>query len=246
MNCEWAAALTRFDCRPMRTHSGDACLEIGTPFSIPGGHAINLYLVEEGSHIRISDNADTIMAMDAIGIDVSSRRIGSFRDAAKRCNLTVTDSGEVMMLTRPEHAAAGFANAVSGMIMLSHWAAEQLRQEPKEHDLASELEPYIIARNPTATLTRHPKVMGASRAIHTFDLQHGKDLIDVISAHSNSTGSAMRKCGDIINGPFANGATPLIIVDDRKDRETAEREIGILASVTRAMAVSRLIGNVLH
>jgi hypothetical protein len=72
-------------------------------------------------------------------------------------------------------------------------------------------------------------------------MQHGTDLIDVITAHPNATGAAMRKAGDVQNGGFAHGLSPLIIVDDRKDAEHATFEIGILGSITRAMSVSRLI-----
>ncbi|RYD93884.1 MAG: hypothetical protein EOP50_10400, partial [Sphingobacteriales bacterium] len=35
--------MTRYDCRPVKGTDGGACLEIGTPFSLPDGSAINLF-----------------------------------------------------------------------------------------------------------------------------------------------------------------------------------------------------------
>jgi hypothetical protein len=245
MNCQWAEALTRYDCRPVTTREGNACLEIGTPFSLPDGSAINLYLIEEGTHVRVSDNADTVFQLGGMGIDVWQwQRMGALRDIAAMHRLTLTDRGEIFTLAQRDRVAAGLAVSVTGLIAVSLWAAERLNQPAPEADLAAEIQPYIIARNPAAPFEVAPKVRGASRAVHTFDFKHGLDLIDVISAHPNATGAAMRKAGDVQNGPFADDASPLILVDDRRDPERAQNEIGILASITRAMPVSALIETV--
>lgn len=242
MNCEWAAALTKFDCQPVRGLGGESCLVIGTPFSLPDGSAINLYLIDQGSHILITDNGDTVFQLPSMGYDVwHGSRMNGLREFAQAHRLQLTPKGELVMLTRPEQAVLAFAQAMSGMIAVSNWLAEKLQTQPEEVDLVAELQPYIIARNPSAVFVPHPKVKGASRTIHEFDLRHGADLIDIIPANANSTGSAMRKAGDVQNGPFSPEASPLIIVDDRRDAVRAANEIGILASVTRAMAASSLL-----
>lgn len=242
MNCEWAAALTRYDCTPARGRGGESCLVIGTPFSLPDGSAINLYLVDQGSHILITDNGDTVFQLPSMGYDIwHGARMKSLREHAQAHRLQLTAAGELTMLMRPEHAIQGFAQATTGMIAVSTWLAQKLQTEPEEVDLVAELQPYIIARDPSAVFVPHPKVKGASRSIHEFDLRHGSDLIDVIPANANSTGSAMRKAGDVQNGPFSPEASPLIIVDDRREPARAANEIGILGSVTRAMAASALM-----
>jgi hypothetical protein len=181
-----------------------------------------------------------------MGYDIwHGSRMKGLREHAQAHRLQLTAKGELTMLARPEHAPAAFAQAMSGMIAVSAWIAERLQQRAEEVDLVAEMQPYIIARNPSATFVLHPKVKGASRTVHEFDMRHGGDLIDVIPANANSTGSAMRKAGDVQNGPFSPEASPLIIVDDRREPARAANEIGILASVTRAMAVSTLT-RVLH
>lgn len=242
MNCEWAAALTRYDCRPVRGTDGSPCLEIGTPFSLPDGSAINVYLVESGSHLRITDNADTLFQLGGMGLDVwQGARMAGLREFVARHRMQLSEKGELFMLAKPEQAAAGLAMSITGLLAVSLWAADKLNEAAPDVDLVAELQPYIIARNPAAKFIPHPKVKGASRVVHTFDMQHGNDLIDVISANANASAHAMRKAGDVLNGPFGGAASPLIIVDDRPDPERAAAEIGILGSVTRAVAASSVM-----
>ena len=247
MNCQWAQALTRFDCRPVPTLDGKSCLEIGTPFSLPDGSAINLYLVEHGSHIRISDNGDTLFQLHGMGLDVwQPQRFAALREHAAGLKLHLEKNGELFTLANADSAAAGFAVAMAGLIGISQWAAEKMGEPAPSVDLVAKMQPFIVARNPSASLVRNFQVQGASRVKHKFDFRHGSDLIDVIPANAISTGGVMRKVGDVINGPFSEGLEPLIIVDDSTDPERAAAEIGILSALTRAMPASSLMRPSLH
>lgn len=247
MNCQWAQALTRFDCRPVPTLDGKSCLEIGTPFSLPDGSAINLYLVEHGSHIRISDNGDTLFQLSGMGLDVwQPQRLHALKAHAASLNLHLDKTGELFTLANSDRAAAGFAVAMAGLIGISQWAADKLGEPAPSVDLATKLEPFIVARNPSADLIKNFQVLGASRVKHRFDFRHGNDLIDVIPANAVATGGVMRKIGDVINGPFGDGLEPLVIVDDSQDPERASSEIGILSALTRAMPTSTLMLPKLH
>lgn len=244
LHCEWAKALTRYECNALKATGGSAaCLEIGTPFSLPDGSAINLYITETPhGHIKISDNADTLFQLGGMGLDVwQPAREGALRTLLARHKVQLGNQGDAHIITQPQHAANAFALAITGLLAISAWASDQLGSAPLVVDIVAEMEPYIIARNPSAAFKRHPHVKGASNSDHTFDFQHGTDLIDVISAHPNATGAAMRKAGDVQNGPFAEHLSPLVVVDDRTDPDRAMNEIGILGSVTRAMPASRLM-----
>lgn len=244
LHCEWAKALTRYDCHALSaTGSNTACLEIGTPFSLPDGSAINLYITEtQHGQIKISDNADTLFQLGGMGLDVwHPVREGALRTMMARHKVQLGGQGDAHIICQPAQAAQAFALAITGLLALSAWASDQLGTAPLVADIVAEMEPYIIARNPDAAFKRHPHVKGASSSEHTFDFQHGSDLIDIITAHPNATGAAMRKAGDVQNGPFAEHLLPLIVVDDRTDPDRAMNEIGILGSVTRAMPASRLM-----
>lgn len=243
LNCEWAQSLTRYDCQPLKALDGGPCLEIGTPFSLPDGSAINLYITTaaEGM-LKIGDNADTLFQLGGMGLDVwQGMRMSALRELMRKNRMSIGEQGDVFLLSRTEHAAHGFALAITGMLALSAWASEHLYAPAPTVDMLAEVEPYIIARDPTATFKHHPHARGASSADYVFDLQHGTDLIDVIGPSAQATGAAMRKAGDIQNGPFAEHLSPLFIVYDLTDSDKAMSEISILGSVTRAMPASRLM-----
>jgi hypothetical protein len=242
LNCTWAAALTKYDCRPVRGLDGSEGLEIGTPFSLPGGAAINLYLMPVGDHILMSDNGDTLIHLSAMGVDVwKPGRMRSLREELASHELTLTEAGDFRLISTEEKSAWNFANAISALLVVNHWAHHQMKSDPVERDLPAEAEPYIIARNPNLYFAKSPRVRGASRAEHTFDFQHGDDLIDVITPHPVSTGMTLRKIGDISNGPFMGDRSSLVIVDDRFDPLRAESEMGMLASTTRTQSFTSLM-----
>jgi hypothetical protein len=241
LTCNWANALTRYDCHPVRGLRGESGLEIATPFALPGGSPITLYLIEEGTQILISDNGDTLFSLSTQGVDVfHAARIRSLRELATEFKVTLSPSGDFRVLSTPDQASRAFATAVSSLLAVSRWASKQMKQAAVETDLAAEAEPYIVARDPSAQLIHHPKILGASRAEHVFAFQHGNDLIDVISPYARSTGTVMRKVGDVVNGPFVEELSPLIIVDDRVHPDRAAAEIGIIASISRAQPFTSL------
>lgn len=243
LHCEWAKSLTRYECHSLSALDGAPCLEIGTPFSLPDGSAINLYITQTAQgQIRISDNADTLFQLGGMGLDVwQSTRLTGLRGLLQRHKMQLGEQGDAYILAAPGHAANGFAMAITGLLAISAWAGDQLGVVAPTADIVAELEPYIIARNPALAFKRHAHAKGASGSDHVFDLQHGTDLIDVIPANAAATGSAMRKAGDVQNGPFAEHLSPLIVVDDRTDPDRAMNEIGILGSVTRAMPATRMM-----
>ncbi len=243
LNCEWAQALTRYDCKPVRGIRGEPGLRIGTPFSLPDGAAITLYLLEmSDNHVVISDNGDTFAHLSGLGLDLNHHStVRVLRDVVKAHGITLGEEGDFKLLTQKSNAAWNFARSITALLDVAHWAREQMSNTRVEHDLLAEAEPYLMARNPMIQLQRRVHVRGASMVDHVFDFRHGNDLIDVISPSPQATGGAMRKVGDVINGPFADTVSPLIIVDDRTDPHKAENEIGILSALVRTQPFSSLM-----
>jgi Domain of unknown function DUF1828 len=247
LNCDWAASLTKYDCLPVNNLHGEPGVEIGTPFALHGGAAVVVYCFAQGSHQVFSDDGDTLIHLSGLGLDVwHGARLKAIREVATGHNVTLSDSGCLTALARPEHAPFVFAQFLSAVLAMSRWAETSLQLEPQPIDLAAEAEPYIVARNPAWFLKRDPAVRGASHNTYRFDFLHGPDLIDVVGPSAQSTGGVMRKVGDIINGPFLGDRKTLIIVDDRTDPQRAAHEISILGSLTRAMPFTRLVQGATH
>lgn len=247
LTCDWAAALTHYDCRPVQAVAGGLALEIGTPFSLGDGCAIVLYAVDQGNHVLFSDNGDTLAHLSGMGLDVwHAGRQKVLRERAGLHGLSLDSAGDFRCLARREQAPHAFARAITGLLAVADWAAVATDTAQPEHDLAAEAEPYIVARNPELILRRRPVVRGASSTDWQFHFQHGRDLIDVIGPSPQGTGGAMRKAADVANSPFVESMSPLIVVDDRQDHNRAMQEISILGAVTRAMPFSRLMNGARH
>ena len=242
ISCTWAHALSRYDCREVNDLHGGTALEVATPFSLIDGSPIVLYILQESQQLRISDNGDTLMHLSGLGLDIEhGARLNKLRDVVSFFGLTLSKAGDFCRLVQQDQAPFAFAQAVSGLLAVSQWANSQLNEKAPAHDLSAEAEPFIIARNPTAFFQRQPHVSGASGSMHEFDFRHGNDLIDVIPPKASSSGAALRKAGDVQNGPAGMDLHPLVIVDDRKDADRAQHEIGILGAFTRAMPITRLM-----
>lgn len=247
LNCNWAQALTKYDCRPLKAVDGSPCIEIGTPFSLPDGSAINLYLKPEAQFVRISDNADTMFQLGGLGLDVWNGTVrASLERLVGKHKVQMSPQGEVFLLAKNDNSAMGFAVTITAILQLANWAADKINERPSDVDLTAEVEPYLIARNPSAEFKRNVHVKGVSKTDHVFDFRQGREIIDVLTPWAASTGGAMRKAGDVQNGPMAELFQPLFIVDDRTEPERAMNEIEILGSITRAMPLSRLMAPALH
>ncbi|WP_176947583.1 DUF1828 domain-containing protein [Variovorax sp. NFACC27] len=242
INCVWAHTLSRYDCREVKDLHGGTALEIATPFSLIDGSPIVLYIAEESQQLLISDNGDTVMHLSGLGLDIDhGARLNKLREVVSPFGLTLSRVGDFRTLVQPERAPFSFAQAVSGLLAVSQWANAQMNEKQPGHDLAAEAEPFIIARNPNAYFQRHAQVSGASGSVHEFAFRHGSDLIDVIPPKATSCGTALRKAGDVQNGPAGMDLHPLVIVDDRAFPDRAQHEIGILGAFTRAMPMTRLM-----
>lgn len=242
LNCEWAQRLSRYACREVTALSGEPCLEISTPFVVVGGAPVVLYIIDQGTHQLISDNGDTLTHLGAAGVEFGHySRMRTVRSLLRKYDLNLSERGDIRCLARADTIAFSFAQCISGFVALGRWASEQLDEPVDDQDLAAEAEPYVIARDPSATFERKKTVMGASHTMYKFDMRHGSDLIDVIPPVAQATGGAMRKAGDVQNGVYSDMFTPLVIVDDREDADRAMQEIEILASITRSMSFTALV-----
>lgn len=242
LNCQWAAALTRYHCQPVNGLHGEAGLEIATPFAAPNGCPVTLYLMPLHDHVLISDNGDTLFAIGGDGLNVyNGNRLAALRRIAEDFDVTLTEDGDFRTLATPETASFAFARCTAALLAVCRWAEIQLNKAPHKVDLLAEIEPFIIARQPLETLHRNWKVEGASNTRYVFDFKQGTDLIDVITPRAVTTGMTMRKIGDVLNGPFLEGLSPLVVVDDRFDPVRAFPEMQIISSICRVQPVTALM-----
>nr|WP_284507551.1 DUF1828 domain-containing protein [Caballeronia sp. AZ7_KS35] len=241
IDCSWLRQTFSYDCRPVKTVNGDAALEIGTPFSFSDGSAIVFYVVEHGAHSVLSDNGDTLYHLSTVGLDPFNwRRASLIRNTIAPYGMSLEANGEIRALAGAGEAQHKIASYIAGLLAI---AAQELawRGVPETvNNFADDVEQYLRAWRPAATIVRHPKVKGISAHDYTFAFLWGDELVDVVTPSHQATGSLMRKLGDVLSAP---GEPPKIrvVIDDRHDFERAETEKQIIGSMASAMLFTSLV-----
>lgn len=240
MNCEWVEQNASFYCKQVTTMTGDAAVEIGTPFSHPDGTAIVLYAVETGNQVLISDNGDTMANLSSTGINISQGRIKALRNLVQPFGLTLSTAGDFRCLAHSGSGRQALANVINALLVIGEWHKDKCGIDDKTDDLITEAEMYLRAWRPREEVIRHATATGMSGRAHTFDLQMGNELIEIVPANSMSTGATMRKAADVRNQPANASLRIRVIVDDRRNKERADDECRIMAALADAMTLSQL------
>lgn len=242
MNCQSIARQLAFDCTPLQGVHGEPVFELGTPFSFHDGSAICVYVVDHGGFAEISDDGLTLIHLSGLGLDPwGSRRRAVLRDRVKPYGVELRDDGSLRMLLTESQLAWCLPRFVAAELAVAEWAREQVGAPETARQLADEVEMYLRAWRPQATLTRQPVLCGISGHEYRFDFQQGNELIDVISPHHNATGGVMRKLGDVLNADHPTPPKVRVVVDDRTEPDRALVEMRIIASLATAMPLTKLI-----
>lgn len=242
MNCSWLAEVRGFDCRPVTGIHGDRGIEVGTPFFYADGTAIVFYVFQQNEHLLFSDNGDALFHLQCQGLDpLKAKRKSILREIVAKHGATITDAGDVRALVPEKNGRYQFAQIISGLLAIAEWEREQTGLSENVRNLADEAECYLRAWKPHASLIKRPGIVGQSKKTHHFDYLLESDFIEVVSPSHMATGAVMRKAGDVLNGPFLDDRSILVIVDDREDPAHAEIERQIVGSLVKSMSFSTLI-----
>ncbi len=242
MNCQSIARQLAFDCTPLRGLCGEPVFELGTPFSFHDGSAICVYVVDHGSVAEISDDGLTMMHLSGLGLDPwGSRRRAALRERIQPYGVELRDNGSLRAMLPASELAWSLPRFIAAELAIAQWAREQMGAPESARQLADEVEMYLRAWRPLATISRRPVLRGISGREYQFDFQQGDELIDVISPHHNATGGIMRKLGDVLNAEHPVQPVVRVVVDDRTDPERARMEAKIIASLATAMTLTKLI-----
>ena len=242
MNCTAIANQLAFDCTPLTGVRGEAVYELGTSFSFDDGTAICVYVIDRHPFVELNDDALALHHLSSLGLDPwSHRRMAALRERTHPFGVTICDNGALSLLAPEDQLAWQVPRFISAELALADWAREQVGSTEEARNLSDEVEMYLRAWRPRAELSRNPKQRGISGHEHRFDFLQDGELIDVITPHHNATGGLMRKLGDVLNAGDEHTPKVRVIVDDRTDPIRASVEMQIIASLAKAMPLTKLI-----
>lgn len=241
MNCNWLTNNLGFECREVKTLRHESALAVDTPFSFTDGEAIGFYLVHHNAALRVTDNGDTIAHLINMGLGYQdARRWSALRHRAEAHGLALSKEGEIYAVGPANSPDTLASHYLAGVLAIVEHERESLAAPTDVNVFAEEVEMLLRAWKPTSPIHRHPKVRGLSSKMHTFDFEVDNLLVDAISPHALSSGSLLRKAGDLASGPDAESYEIMAIIDDRHDPEAAQVERNIVSSLVKAALYSRL------
>ncbi|HDR1103288.1 MAG: DUF1828 domain-containing protein [Bacteroidota bacterium] len=246
INCQWLSNQTLLNCHKITSIDGSDGVCVQTYHKWLDGSILSFYIIQQGDHILITDECDTLFHFHTTGLIENKR---NWRGIKERLNCTQTsitleDDGEILCLSTKEKAPFAIADYISALCGLMHYEKELAGIPRTVKNLADEVEVYLRTWKPKANLVKSPAINGISGHTYHADFQFDKEIIFAIAPTPNSVGSVMRKTGDIISGGDLGDRSILVIVDDRTEQlfeQKAEEEIKIIASLVKAVPLSNLI-----
>ena len=239
MNCDKLQEIIGMRCNPV----GEA-VEVITPFTFMDGNAFEIFAQSRGSIVHFFDDGFTLVHLHSAGIDLGAdkKRWKPLKNIAESYGVTLSDDGVFEITSSLASASDGFARIVSTLFGIATWEKEQASINTYAEFLIEEAALYLQAWKPNVPFIKRPApLIGLSGRKLKFDFQLGNQYIDAVSAHSNSTGSELRKILDFHAGPGSKDKEVLVIVDDRVNPEIAKEEISVISQIANTWAFSALI-----
>ena len=218
---------------------GPRLIAVDTPFLFADGEPISFYLDENVNAVVVSDNANTLAHLASIGFDITDRRgWKSVGNIVSSFGFDLLDSGEIVgkgIIGQEQELVTKY---ISAMLAVVDWECDYLAASSEVNEYLQEVEMYLRAWKPDATLLHSPVVQGHSGRPHYFHYEFDKKLIDAARPHSSRTGSILRKAADVINSGVKREI--VVILDDREDSERAKVETDILSTMVSVLPITRL------
>jgi Domain of unknown function DUF1828 len=244
MNCTNFSTLTGMRCEPVPMRDGSAAIAVITPFTFFDGDGVEVFASSVGTQVHLFDDGLTMHWLHSIGLRVGQdrRRWSALRAVAQTYGVHLGQDGCLQVLVAHDHASAGFARMVSAQLAIDAWAREHVGLPHAAQWLIEEASLYLRAWRPQVPLELDPlPVTGASGDHYRFHASKGVELIDAITPHRNTTSQELRKLVDVRRLASNAELQIRVILDDRRDAESAAKEAAILGSMATTWTMSKLI-----
>lgn len=229
--CEGLMRLLGYECRTL-----DGVIELTTPLTLPGGAPVTAYIRQERSGIvEIDDGGEMLLEVAALGMLEARRFEQTFAHRVEMAGARF-EHGRVVARARPERLWEAYTAFLRAALAVAEYVVERQTLERSEDQLVADIEAAIRARVPQAPIEHNVEVEGASGLKHRFRLKVNRTLVEPLRPSGRSTGPALRRILDVVKA----GRRAVAVMDDRVDREDAEREARIVSAVAQVYFMSRL------
>lgn len=230
MSCVELFKSIGMECKILPAADGAQIHCVSTPFRYSDGDTIHLYAEELGSLVRFFDSGDTLFHVSGSGIKFKDKRgLKPLQKIVEDIGAQLSDGGEISMLAAKGDASEGFRKALTAMLGVAGWEAENAGIATDSTTLAGEVEIYLREWKPGLEFLHDQPLSGISGRDHTFSFLVDGELIDVVSSFPQSTAAEVRKLADVRGIPSQTDTPIRIVIDDRLNPKRARQEAMIIS-----------------
>jgi hypothetical protein len=239
MICNNLSETIGFACCPL-TDDGSVAL-IRTPFQFEDGEAVPVFVERIGPQLRFFDDGGVLLHFLGRGVRLQDQRNLKFiKNLAEPEGVTLNQMGELEIFSPHENASGAFAKYIGTLLALASWEREQNGVATDLSLLLDEVEQCLRSWKPDSTIVASPEYRGVSGYTYKLDFSVDGEAVIAISPHPSTVSATAKKLLDIRATTDNTGLQVLVVIDDRRDADTASREGRILDSVANVMMMSRL------
>ena len=240
INCHDLIPLTSWPCRHAIGVDGEPGLVLAPPVAFWDGSLIPVYILPRGEHVEITDDGGVMEHLDVSGFNISSdgRRKRGLMSFTSRWG--VTFDVELQMLCKPTELAMNLQKYLGALFSIAQWEYENSGKVADSGLLIAEVEMYLQAINPEATVEHDVELLGISGRRQQFPLRLGGTYYDAVATHHASTAALIKKLVDVRHVRETKDAPITIVVDDRANAERAKADIQIFTQLAHVNRLSNL------
>lgn len=226
-----------WDCSPIKA-KGITAIHVGTPFCVGRTKPLGFFAIEHGSALELTDDGTVMQALRVAGHQLEGpKHWRPLEGFATSLGIRLDDSGAFLLTASPatlRDAAARWLQLYSAIVA---WDSERLAVDDADPGLEDEIRQVLAQVDALRELVDGPavEIRGGTQR---FSFRWGNVFVDACSAHATATNSRLRKA--LLLKQIDPGAQVLVVVDDRKSIDRADRETIVLNTVVQATALRNL------
>jgi len=235
IDCKWFSANNGWHCAKIEGRTEET-LYVSTPVVLADGKPLDFYLIKRGNTFIFTDDGLTIFALQNYGVDIDSRRhLKGLEAVTDRMGFKIAENGAIEALIPEEQVAWWMGRVLRMFCGIADWQAERFDQHDEDFSLTEEVERLLKIKAPNRKLVNNPRVK-LKGVDYSFDFLWGEIYVDAISPTAQSVSARLRKA--ILATQDNDDVGLLFILDDRFDRNRADRELPVLGQVAETVRLS--------
>ena len=228
-----------FSTQPLTPDGG--IIMLASPFRFTDGDPIPIFIERLGQHFRFFDDGAVLFHLSGRGVRFDDRRrLRALQNIVEPHGVNLNKGGEFEILATEADAPAAFSQFVAALLAICAWEREQTGVMTDASLLIDEVALLLRSWKRDIPLSPGYAYRGVSGQSYELDFQLGDAAVIALGTHPATVGAAAHKLLDIRAASENSKIDILIVLDDRRDREAAQREGRILDSLGNVMLFSRL------